>query len=267
MQDIIDFYSEHSDHQRLAGGWGLLEFARTQEIVRRHLPAGRRTILDVGGGTGGYAEWLGELGHEVHLVDVTPEHIAAARVHRTHIASAEIGDARHLSWPDASADAALLFGPLYHLVEAGDRTQALHETRRVLRPGGLIFAAGICRFAPLLGSLVEAFFDDPAFRHVLARDLRDGQHRNTTGDPRRFTTAYFHRPEELHAEISDTGFDVVDLLPVEGPCWLAAGSADGFAKCWSNPSRRDELLHLARTVEHDPMSLAVTQHLLAIGRA
>jgi hypothetical protein len=43
---------------------------------------------------------------------------------------------------------------------------------------------------------------------VLARDLQDGQHRNTTGDPKRFTTAYFHRPEELVAEMQGAGLDL-----------------------------------------------------------
>ncbi len=266
MQDIIDFYSEHSDDERLASGWDMLEFARTKEIVLRHLPAGRRTVLDVGGGTGVYAEWLGELGHDAHLIDITPGHIARARSSRKRLVSAEVGDARRLAWPDASADTVLLFGPLYHLTDVSDRARALQEARRVLRPGGIVFAMAICRFAPLLGSLLEGFFDDPAFDGVLTRDLEDGQHRNTTGDPRRFTTAYFHRPEELAAEIRSASVDIIDLLPVEGPCWLAAGSRTGFSACWSNPERRNKLLELARNVERDPMALAVSPHLLAIGR-
>ena len=267
MQDIIDFYSEHSDDERLALGWGRLEFARTKEIVLRHLPDCRLTILDVGGGTGIYAEWLGELGHAAHLIDITPAHVAQARAARRRLASAEVGDARHLTWPDASADAVLLLGPLYHLVQAAGRVRALAEARRVVRSGGIVFAVAICRFAPLLGSLVEAFFDDPAFYGVLTRDLVDGQHRNTTGNPRRFTTAYFHRPEELGAEMRAAGFDLIELLPVEGPCWLAAGSRSGFDACWSNPERRNKLLELACQVERDPMALALSPHLLAVGRA
>jgi SAM-dependent methyltransferase len=267
MQDIITFYSEHPDDDRLTHGWGMLEFARSQEIMLRHLAGSARTVLDIGGGTGIYAEWLAELGYDAHLIDITPAHIASARSNRARIASAEIGDARHISWPDASADAALLFGPLYHLVDSADRALALREVRRVLRPGGIVFAAAICRFAPLLHSLIDGFFDDPAFSGVLARDLQDGQHRNTTGDPKRFTTAYFHRPEELAAEMRTAGLDVIELVPVEGPCWLAQGSEAGFSQCWSDPDRRKRLLELARTVEHDPMALALSQHILAISRA
>jgi SAM-dependent methyltransferase len=261
MQDMVRFYSENPDEDRLSAGAGLLEFARTREILGRYLPSGRRTILDVGGGTGVYAEWLGGLGHEAHLVDLTAAHIEMARSRRRGLASAEIGDARRLTWPDASVDAVLLLGPLYHLVEREDRLLALREARRVTRPGGLVFAAAICRFAPLLGSLAEGFFADTAFAPVLARDLVDGQHRNTTGDPRRFTTAYFHRPEELVEEAREAGLGAVECLAIEGPCWMAKD----FDECWADPSRRASLLELARVVERDPMALATSPHLVAVG--
>jgi ubiquinone/menaquinone biosynthesis C-methylase UbiE len=267
MQDIILYYTQIPEEDRLARGWGALEFARTKEIMLRYLDTGPLTILDVGGGTGIYSEWLGELGHRMHLIDITPSHIATARLKRTRLASAEVGDSRHLAWPDRSVDVVLLLGPLYHLVEAAGRSRALSEAHRVLRPGGVAFVAGICRFAPLLASLLEGFFDDPIFHGVLLRDLAEGQHRNPSGHPRRFTTAYFHRPEELAQEMSDAGFQLIDVLPVEGPSWLANGSEAEFAACWSDPARRQTLLALARTVEHDPMSLAVSPHMIAIGRA
>jgi ubiquinone/menaquinone biosynthesis C-methylase UbiE len=142
MQDIVGFYSEYPDHERLANGVGLLEFERTKEILLRSLPPGRRVILDIGGGTGLYAEWLAQLGYDSHLIDITPGHIEVARSKRNGVSSAEIGDARDLAWPDASADVILLLGPLYHLVDAADRLLALAEARRVLRPGGLLFAPG-----------------------------------------------------------------------------------------------------------------------------
>jgi ubiquinone/menaquinone biosynthesis C-methylase UbiE len=265
-ETVIRFYTENPDEHRLSRGWGPLELERSKEIILRYISDGQKKVLDVGGGTGVYAAWLAELGHEVHLVDITPAHIAFARTKRKQIRSAEIGDARTLSWPDGSVDLVLLLGPLYHLPEARDRNRALAEARRILRPGGVAFVAAICRFAPLLASLVEGFFDDPAFYGILLRDLEDGQHRNTTDDPSRFTTAYFHRPEELVVEMQQAGFHGVDLLPVEGPCWLANGSQLKFGESWSKPDRREKLLALARTVEPDSMALAASPHILGIGR-
>jgi SAM-dependent methyltransferase len=45
--------------------------------------------------------------------------------------------------PDESCDAVLMLGPFYHLSLPEERQQAAQEARRVLRNGGLIFAAGI----------------------------------------------------------------------------------------------------------------------------
>ena len=48
---------------------------------------------------------------------------------------------------DAGFDAVLLMGPLYHLLEEQERLSALAEVERVVRPGGLVFAAFVTRYA------------------------------------------------------------------------------------------------------------------------
>ena len=82
---------------------------------------------------------------------------------------------------------------------------SLQELLRVLRPGGVIVAAAISRFASTLDGLRTGAFDDPVFAAIATQDLRDGQHRNPTDNPLYFTTAYFHRPEELAAEPREAG--------------------------------------------------------------
>jgi SAM-dependent methyltransferase len=115
MEDVISFYTQNSDAERLLHGWGMLEFARTKEIVLRNPPRHARIVVDVGDGTGIHTDWLRKLGYESHLIDITPSHIDAAKTIGQHIVSAEVGDARNLSWRDGSADVVLLLGPLYHL--------------------------------------------------------------------------------------------------------------------------------------------------------
>ena len=51
---------------------------------------------------------------------------------------------------------------------------------------------------------------------MVAQDLATGVHENPTGDPRWFTTAYFHRPEELPAEAMEAGLEVRETVGVEG---------------------------------------------------
>jgi len=263
---ILNFYSAADEDSRLRTGWFQLEHARTQELILRHLPPAPATIIDAGGGSGVYACWLAELGHQVHLLDVVPKHIAQARTSarrtKNPLASAEVGDARHLSHPDACADAVLLLGPLYHLVEKEDRLACLRETSRVLKPGGMVWAAGISHFASLLDSLTHGFFDDPVFAPIVERDLEDSQHRNPTGNPVYFTDAYFHRPGELSRELLASGFRVVEIVAIEGPAWLA----QDFDRLWNEPAQRERLLNLVRKVEKEPSILGATSHIMAIGR-
>lgn len=260
MRDIVDHYERVPEDTRLESGWGLLERARTQELILRHLPPPPATVLDAGGATGVYSEWLGSLGYQAHLVDPVPGHVEKAREASKRIASAEVGDARQLAQADHSMDAVLLLGPLYHLTERADRLAALAEARRVLRPCGVLFAAAICRFASLLDSLVRGFIDGPRFGPILRQDLIDGQHRNTTGEPAYFTTAFFHHPEELRIEISEAGFSLIDLAAIEGPGWLAKD----FEDRWADPARREQLLAAVRAVEREPALFGVSLHLLAI---
>ena len=139
---------------------------------------------------------------------------ASAGAPETPLAGATVGDARALEAADAGADAVLLLGPLYHLVERADRLRALREAHRVLRPGGVVLAAAISRFASTIDGLAKEALADPLFETMVEGDLRDGRHVNPdpAGRPNWFTTAYFHRPEDLGAEVEAAGFALEALV-------------------------------------------------------
>lgn len=106
----------------------------------------------------------------------------------------------------------LLLGPLYHLTERVDRERVLAEALRVVRPGGLVVAAGIQRYA--------ALFDHAAHGrlHLDGREERSGRVLATgRNEGREFTFAYFHRAEELAEEVRDAGVTGTRLYGVEGP--------------------------------------------------
>src|ERR1700693_310181 len=110
--DVVRYYNEADEASRLRQGWFQLEQARTQELILRHLPPVPATIIDAGGGAGAYACWLASRGYKVHLIDPVPRHVEQARLaskqQPTHpLASAEVGDARHLPQDDTSVDAVL----------------------------------------------------------------------------------------------------------------------------------------------------------------
>ncbi len=262
--EVARHYRLVDEDARIRHGYRRLELVRTQHIVRGHLPGGRLRIADIGGGTGVHAAWLAGDGHTARVFDAHPDHVDAARrlASGTAAVTATWADARHLPERDHSFDAALLLGPLYHLTDRADRVAALGEAARIVRPGGVIFAAAISRFASLFDGLAGGDLFDPVFAAVVADDLATGQHRNPTGNPDWFTTAYFHRPEELRTECEDAGLSVTAVLGVEGlPGWL-----DHLADRWDTVEGRDVILDAVAAVEAEPTLLGLSAHLIAVAR-
>jgi ubiquinone/menaquinone biosynthesis C-methylase UbiE len=185
--EVIAFYERGDEAGRLES-LGRLEFARTMELLERFLPPVHAVVLDVGGGAGAYALPLARRGYKIHLMDPIALHLeqalaAAEADPAAELASARIGDARALPQADASVDVVLLLGPLYHLTEAAQRERALGEALRVLRPGGVLAAVGISRFASTLHGILRGFLLDPAFEPLVAPDVAKGQHRNPDDHP------------------------------------------------------------------------------------
>ena len=259
---IHDHYdTAYDEDMRLRSGLGRLELARVQEIVRRHLPPTAR-VLDVGGATGVHSEWLLDDGHDVRLVDLLPGHVARAEASlgpRERF-TASVGDARDLPVPDAAVDAVLLLGPLYHLTDRADRLAAWREAVRVVVPGGVVVAMAINRFASLFDGLAQSYLFDPTFRAIVAQDLATGVHENPTGDPRWFTTAYFHHPDELAAEATEAGLVVRETVGVEGLAhWIKP-----LASALDDDERRAVVLDAARVIEAEPSLLGLSSHVLTV---
>ena len=261
--ELRAYYERGEERDRLAAGHGVLEFIRTTEIVLRHLPPAPARVADVGGGPGRYALWLAEFGYEVEHRDLMPLHVrqveddAAARGVRLRTA---VGDARELDLSDASVDAVLLLGPLYHLRRRADRVRALAEARRVVRPGSPVFAAAISRWAPRLdGQLRERLYEKfPQMRELTPEVERTGV--LPTLHPGSFS-GFCHRPAQLRAEVRDAGLAVVDLVSVEGPASLLGDLAERM----DDPAARAVVLDAARAVERVPELLGIGPHLLATG--
>jgi len=264
-KEIARYYQEVAEERRLAEGPSQLEFARTKEVLQRYLPPPPATILDLGGAAGAYALWLADRGYQVHLIDPVPRLVEEARrrseASPNRIHTCQVGDARDLKFNDGVATGVLLLGPLYHLTETAERLRALREVYRVLRPGGVMFAAAISRYASALDGVARDLFADPSFAAIVRQDLAEGQHRNETGKWDYFTTAYFHRPDELQAEVVSVGFNCQAVLGLEGPGWVLSD----FAERWADTRKREDLLRVARALEREVSIVGLSAHLLAVG--
>ena len=264
--DIAWYYDSAPEESRLESGTSQLEKLRTCELILRFASKPPATVLDVGGGAGAYAFWLAEQGHKVRLIDASQRLVDVARSRNEKskhpLESCSVGDARALDEPDNSTDVVLLLGPLYHLVDADDRVAALREAKRVLRSGGVLIAAAISRWASALDGMSREYLSDSEFAAVVARDMTDGRHRNPTRRLEYFTTAYFHRPEELRDELAGAGFDVDGVFGIEGPGWMLPD----FDERWQDEGRRSILVEVARKLESEPAVIGCSAHLMAVGR-
>ncbi|MEN3358854.1 MAG: hypothetical protein V7637_2836 [Mycobacteriales bacterium] len=264
LPEVIAHYEhEYDEIDRLGGGRAPgLELLRTRDVIARHAPSPPARVLDVGGGPGVYAGWLAGLGYQVRLIDPVERHVEQARALAATGPGfqADVGDARRMDEPDRSADLVLLLGPLYHLTSRPHRLAALAEARRVLRPGGLLIAAAISRFASMHDGLRKGWLTDPEFAAVVDRALRDGQHRNPDCRPGWFTTAYFHHPDDLAAEVRAAGLTLRGLIGVEG----AVGLLPDVPAMLADATRRAQLLDLLRRTEADPTLIGASDHILAI---
>jgi ubiquinone/menaquinone biosynthesis C-methylase UbiE len=265
--EIEAHYLDTRESERLSGAHGELEWLRTLEILARVLPPAPAVLFDVGGAAGAYAFPLTERGYLVHLIDPIDIHLTQAKARSKSsgitLGSITKGDARRLTAPSSSADAVLLLGPLYHLVERSDRLMALHEARRILKPQGVLIAAAISRFASLIDGLARVFFSVPEFRKLVAGDLATGQHRNPTSQAAYFTTAYFHRPEELAAEVREAGFADIQAFAVEGPVWSTAH----LGEAWNDPVQRKSLMEFLSLIEQEPSAHGASAHLVVVAHA
>ena len=264
VNPVVDYYTHVIDErERLRHDIGPLEQARTRELIQRYLPPPPVTVFDVGGASGPYAFWLAELGYAAHLIDVVPRHIEQARALAAQpgapqLASAAVGDARALDLPDACADAVLMHGPLYHLAERADRLLAIGEARRVLRPGGVLLAFGITRYAGLIYGLTAGHVFDRDYMRMIAHEVRTGHRQNAPAWMATFPNAYFHLPDELVAEVREGGLRCEGALGVIGPAWLAPD----LAASWADEAQRETFLEAARLTEHEP---ALGARILAVG--
>jgi SAM-dependent methyltransferase len=257
------YYELGKERDRLEAGVGALEFERTKEIVARNLPAPPSVIADIGGGPGRYSAWLASLGHGIRHRDLVPLHVeqAAAALAGLDGVETAVGDALALDLADASVDAVLLLGPLYHLPRRQDRVRALGEAGRVVRPGGPVFVAAISRWAARL---------DGVLRQRLYRELEgmidELDQIERTGEMRPLFpgsfNGYSHRPRQLAAEVRAAGLELVDLVGVEGPASMLSDLAERF----EDQRDAEVVFDSARALERVPELIGMGPHFLATAR-
>ena len=132
----------------------------------------------------------------------------------------------------------------------------------MLVSGGVLLSAYISRFASACDGIQDGMLRDATFSAIVERDLTDGIHQNPTNRPDWFTTAYFHRPEEIRPEIEEAGLRFDTMIAVEGPGWV-----NEDLDAWLDAAdARERLLHVLRRLESEPSLIGASPHVIAVAR-
>lgn len=259
--EIKDFYTESNEDLRLQTGLGPLEFERNKELINRFIPKQKAIIADVGGGTGHYAAWLSNMGHNVTLIEPVPKHIALAKQrakNSTRKFTVITGEASTLPFDDNSVDVVILHGPLYHLQEEEERLQVLQEAKRALKDGGIVLGFAISYTASTVAALSSGMFHEPAVFAMCQEELATGYHFPPEAFPGMLCNAYFHRPKDFRKEFESANLTVTAHLAVEGLAWLDKN----FFESWFIPKKKEQLLKLIQATESNEDTLALSPHMM-----
>ena len=242
-------------------GLGPLEFERNKELIQRYLTKKKHIILDVGGGPGIYAEWLATLKQEVHLVDPVVKHIEEAKKRSGKSKNkfdSVLGEARQLDFPDAFADLVILHGPLYHLQKKSERLDCLKETKRVLKPGGVVLGFAINYTASTLVSLLQGVLPEDEFFRMCRKELENGIHEAPATMPGILPKAFYHKQEQLREEFEEATFKVLDIIAVEGMIWLDKN----YFVSRADVGKKKRMMELLALTEGDQNLLAFSPHMM-----
>jgi S-adenosylmethionine-dependent methyltransferase len=258
---VQDFYNKNvvREWERLDTPLSRIEFATALRLIDKYFPSTGH-VCDIGSGPGRYAIALLQHGYQVTLVDLSEAllqfaHTQIARL-GLHAERCMHGDARDLSALASEVfDAALLMGPMYHVIEANDRRKVLGELRRVLKAGSPALITYLNAWGLIRTGLVDfpnRYCDVAFVRSMLAEHVFQGQ------ELANFTECYWSTPPAALAEVQQAEFEVVSYASAQGFAGgmrpllepLATARPDVYANIVQVAAETSELPQYRDTGEH-----------------
>jgi len=248
-----------------------LERIRTQEIISRYLKEDPLTIIDIGGGSGENAFWLNSLGHQVHFLDSLTANVEKAVKNSFYnhqdLVSIQEGSPLQLPFADNIFDLAIMLGSLSNYREKEDRTTALSEVKRILKPGGYLLCSVYCRKASPLNPYSRPPTDQGEPSSIKKPPPTAPTPKNSLDDIKNTVIKnpvpnYLYRPEELKLEILSLEFKFLKILPIENFGWMLPD----IETVWKNEAHRQLLQDIIHKLEDEPSIIGTSTHIMGIAQ-
>lgn len=257
---VKTYYNEQAEQEwdRLNNPYNAVEMASTLWLIDRYFP-GEGAVCDIGLGPGRYAIELLKRGYGVTLLELSEKELEIARVKIAEAGLAADGyiceNAINLNkLRGESLDAALVMGPLYHLIEREQRLEVLRQTARILKPGGTAILSYINSWGTLKAGVLEfsETFRDPD-------DLYAYFDEQSLDAERGFTECYFTTPPKAMREIEEAGLELITYAGAEG--FLAGLAREVHRLHREDPLVYGNLLRAAAETCEAPQYRDATEHL------
>lgn len=222
MTELEEYYNKFNEEKRFDSRHGQVEYRVSMKYIHKYLDEaaagcgasgderGQVRVLDIGAGTGRYSVALADEGYDVTAVELVRYNLGILKKKAGSVRAMQ-GNALNLKkLADDSYDVTLLFGPMYHLFGFEDKRQALHEAKRVTKPGGVILVA-YCMNE--YGVITYGFKE----RHVLEcmEQGRFTQDFQTISTPHELYD--YMRLEQIDALNAAEGLERIQIISPDGP--------------------------------------------------
>ena len=270
-QQVIDYYASFGEKEweRLTWPLGQIESVIIQDAFIRYIPQ-HVHVLDLGGGVGRWTIWLAQKGCRVTLADLSPRllEIAKTKIREYSVSDlveeAVSVDASDLNrWPAEAFDVVVCLGPFYHITDPEARGAAAREICRVLKPGGLVFAAFMPVYSFFRRTL--ALKDERhhlSNLHFMEELIEKGVFMNDVAG--RFNSGFGIMPDQVSPYMREFGFEQLELLSDSG---FAASNADQLAElATEDPEAYERTMKFVIATAGDASNLGSSIHMIFIGR-
>jgi len=234
-------------------------------FLKKYLPK-KGLVLDAGGGPGRYTIELARQGHDVVLLDLTPEllQIAEKKIKKERVQNRVKvimkASIENLSMyeNDAFDSVICLGGALSHIVNKNRRQKAISELVRVAKQDAPIIVSVIGRLAVCINSLVYLWPEMLEASAVFRKYITTGDYLGGWG----FAPAHFYSVEELKREFTQKT-TILEMVGLEG---IFSSHERRYNQVYKQKKYNEILLETHLKTCTDPCVVGTSQHFMLICR-